>query len=182
MNAFSDLAHPQSRVAVLTLLLALSSALACASGGCRRDDYRGVACRAAEARESLQFGMAREEALDLIGRDEVNSPWQNLLGLGPDTIRNPYDSETYTSPIGEDYEVVRFFVSADGNPDCPFIQGELSFQPLIFINEKLVGWTWQYLSEVLGRRITLKETRWEFGAFCDRQKREPPAADPLAAD
>jgi len=99
--------------------------------GCSRDDYRGVACRADEARESLSFGLSREAAIDTIGRSEVEPPWKNDLGLGPDVITNPFDSEIMKSPLGEEYEVVRFFVESSGNPECPFIQGKLRLEVVV---------------------------------------------------
>ena len=163
---------------VLILLLVLGSALACASGSCKRSDYRGASCRAKAARETLAFGLSREAALDAIGRSEVTPPWSNPLGLGPATIRNPFDSESVTSPIGEGYEVVRYYVEATGDPKCPFVQGALVFEPLIFIDDKLVGWSWAYLAEVLGERVPPEKTRWEFGAFCEGRRNGAPAERP----
>jgi hypothetical protein len=180
MHALSNLTTARLQAAALTLLLALGAALACASGGCHRDDYRGVGCRAEAAREALVFGLSREAALDAIGRSEVEPPWKNDLGLGPATIANPFDSQAFTSPLGEEYEVVRFFVEATGSSRCPFVQGELKFEPLIFVDGKLVGWKWSYLADVLGRRLTPKETGWEFGAFCDSQRASP--ASPNASE
>jgi hypothetical protein len=178
MHAYSKLTTTRVQLVALALLLALGSTLACASGRCKRSDYRGAGCRAKAARETLVFGLSREAALDAIGRSEVAPPWKNPLGLGPASIRNPFDSETITSPIGEEYEIVRFYVEATGNPKCPFIQGGLKFEPLIFIDDKLVGWSWSYLADVLGERISPKKTSWEFGAFCDSQRTSAPIADP----
>ena len=178
MRALSNLVTKQMGMAALALLVALASALACASGGCHRDDYRGVGCRATAAREDLAFGLSREAAIDAIGRSEVEPPWINDLGLGPAVISNPFDSETMTSPLGEEYEVVRFYVEATGNPDCPFVQGELRLEPLIFVNDRLVGWRWSYLADVLGERVSMKAKRWDFGAFCDGRRVSPPDADP----
>jgi hypothetical protein len=179
MHALSNLAIKPLRRTALALLVALASTLACASGGCHwGDGPRAVGCHAAAAREALTFGLSREEALDAIGRSEVVPPWQNALGLGPALISNPFDSETYTSRLGEEYEVVRFFVEASGDSDCPFVQGELKLEPLIFVDEKLVGWKWSYLADVLDRRLTAKETGWSFGAFCDGRRGDPADADP----
>ncbi|MBW2543602.1 MAG: hypothetical protein JRF15_16080 [Deltaproteobacteria bacterium] len=172
----------RAQLVALTTLLALGATLACASGSCKRSDYRGVGCRAQAARETLRFGLSREAAIDAIGRTEVAPPWKNALGLGPASIRNPFDSDTLTSPIGEAYEIVRFYVEATGNPKCPFVQGALKFEPLIFVDGKLVGWSWAYLADVLGERISPKKTRWEFGAFCDGRRTDPPAADRAAID
>ncbi|MEE8165454.1 MAG: hypothetical protein V3T64_07795, partial [Myxococcota bacterium] len=61
---------------------------------------------------------------------------------------------------------------------CPFVQGELRLEPLIFVDDKLVGWKWSYLADVLGRRLSAKETGWGFGAFCDSRRASPPDADP----
>ncbi len=178
MHTLSNLATAQLGMAALALLVALASTLACASGGCHRDDYRGVGCRAAAARETLTFGLSREAAIDVIGRSEVEPPWKNELGLGPAMISNPFDSETMPSPLGEMYEVVRFFVEASGNPDCPFVQGELRLEPLIFVDDTLVGWKWSYLADVLDQRLSAKATRWNFGAFCDGRHANPSDAEP----
>jgi hypothetical protein len=178
MHALSNLTTIRARLAALALLLTLGSPLACASGACGRNDYKGVGCRAKAAREGLAFGTPREEAIDAIGRSEVEPPWKNDLGLGPAAIRNPFDSDTVTSPIGEEYEIVRFYVEATGDPKCPFIQGRLKLEPLIFIDGKLVGWNWSYLAEVLGERISPKQTHWEFGAFCDGRRADPREAAP----
>ena len=182
MRALSDLTTTRVQLAALALLVALGSTLACASGGCNRSDYRGVGCRAEAAREALVFGLSREEAIDAIGRTEVAPPWKNPLGLGPATISNPFDSDTLTSPIGEEYEIVRFYVEATGSSKCPFIQGALKFEPLIFIDDKLVGWRWSYLADVLGERISMKAKRWDFGAFCDGRRTSPPDVDPSDAE
>ena len=182
MHALSNLTPTQMGMAVLALLLALASTLACAWGGCHRDDYRGVGCRAAAARETLAFGLSREAAIDAIGRSEVEPPWKNDLGLGPTVISNPFDSESMTSPLGEEYEVVRFYVEASGNPDCPFVQGELRLEPLIFVNDRLVGWRWSYLADVLGQRVSMKARRWDFGAFCDGRRRDPSGTDATESD
>jgi len=193
MRAPSNPAIARFETATLALLLlALASTLACASGGCQRNDYRGAACRARAAREALVFGLSRDAALDAMGHAEVEPPWKNDRGLGPASISNPFDSETFRSSLGEAYEVVRYFVEARGNPRCPFVQGELRLEPLIFVEDELVGWKWSYLEDVLGRRLSAKETRWEFGAFCDTQRArptdskppdpEPPDAKPSDAD
>jgi hypothetical protein len=156
----------------LAPLLALAATLGCAHGGCGDgDSYRAVGCRAAAARDTLVFGMPREAAIDAIGRAEVVPPWRNRFGLGPAIIQNPFDELSFTSPLGEEYEVVRYYIAASGKSRCPVVSGELRLEPLIFFDGKLVGWDWPYLADVLGRRITAKETHWTFGAFCD----QPPA-------
>ncbi|HXV35619.1 MAG TPA: hypothetical protein VEC18_00625 [Myxococcota bacterium] len=161
----------------LAALLALASPLACAHGGCGEGDgYRAVGCRAAAARERLSFGMSREAAIDAIGRAEVVPPWRNRLGLGPAIIQNPFDELSFTSPLGEEYAVVRYYIAASGKSRCPVVSGELRLEPLIFLDGKLVGWDWPYLADVLGRRITAKETHWTFGAFCDQPRGAAPDA------
>jgi hypothetical protein len=161
------------------LLVVVTWTISCASGGCPRGEgYRAVGCHAAAARDRLTYGMSRAEAVDTIGRSEVEPPWMNPMGAGPAVIVNPFDSQTYTSSLGEEYEVVRFFVEAYGNPDCPFLQGRLSLEPLIFVEGKLVGWKWSYLADVLQRRLTDEEVGWNFGLFCDQIREEPPTSDP----
>ena len=47
------------------------------------------------------------------------------------------------------------------------MQGRLSLEPLIFVDGKLVGWSWSYLADVVARRLRAEETGWSFGMFCD---------------
>jgi hypothetical protein len=179
MHALTNLGSRAVRMAALTLLVALAATLACVPGSCYQGGGpKAVGCRAALARETLTFGLSREAAIDAIGRSEAVPPWKNARGLGPSLISNPFDSQTYTSELGEEYEVVRFFVGASGNRKCPFVQGSLRLEPLIFVDDKLVGWKWSYLREVLDRRLSAKETSWEFGAFCNSQRIDSPDADP----
>ena len=160
------------------LLAVVTWTISCASSGCPRGEgHRAVGCHAAAARDRLDYGISRDEALDTIGRSEVEPPWKNPLGAGPPVIHNPFDSQDYTSPIGEEYEVVRFFVEAYGDPSCPFIQGRLSLEPLIFVDGKLVGWSWPYLEDVLQRRLRNEEIGWNFGMICGLTPDEPPTSD-----
>ena len=161
------------------LLAVVTWTISCASGGCPRGEgYRAVGCHAAAARDLLAYGISRTEAVDTIGRSEVEPPWKNPLGAGPPVIHNPFDSQTYTSSLGEEYEVVRFFVEAYGNSSCPFVQGRLSLEPLIFVDGKLVGWRWSYLESVLQRRLKDEEVGWNFGMFCDQIRGEPATSGP----
>ena len=156
------------RILAGVLLAVVPWTISCASGGCPRGEgHRAVGCHAAAARDQLAYGISRAEAVDAIGRTEVEPPWKNPLGVGPPLIHNPFDSQTYTSSLGEEHEVVRFFVEAYGNPSCPFVQGRLSLAPLIFVDGKLVGWSWPYLEDVLRRRLKDEEIGWSFGAFCN---------------
>jgi hypothetical protein len=161
--------------AVMTLSLVMLG-LGCASGGCPAGDgYRAVGCNAAAARDQLRYGLSRNQAIDAIGRFEVEPPWKNEWGAGPEAIRNPFDTRSYTSALGEEYEVTRFFVEAWGVSSCPFVQGRLQLEPLIFLEDELVGWSWPYLQDLLGRGLAADETGWSFGMFCDRIGRPPPA-------
>jgi hypothetical protein len=156
------------RAVVGVLLAVFTWTFGCASGGCPRGEgYRAVGCHAAAARDRLVYGISRDEALDTIGRSEVEPPWINPLGAGPPLLHNPFDNQAYTSALGEEYEVVRFFVEAYGNPGCPFVQGRLSLEPLIFLDGRLVGWSWPYLEDVLERRLSKEEVGWSFGTFCE---------------
>ena len=162
------LATAPAQPAVGVLLAVVTWTLSCASGGCPRGEgYDAVGCHAAAARDQLVYGISEDEALNTIGRSEVEPPWQNPYGVGPPFIHNPFDRQTYTSTLGEEHEVVRIFVEADGNSDCPFVQGRLILQPLIFVDGKLVGWSWSYLEDVIERRLSNEEVGWSFGTFCE---------------
>lgn len=150
----------------LALAGVAAAAVGC-GGGCKPGpDHRGVACRAALARETLTYGMSHEEALEVMGSADVAAPWQNDWGAGPATISNPYDTREVTSAIGEQYLVTRYFVRADGDGHCPLVRGRLDFQPLIFFDGELVGWSWGYLEDVLAKPVGEGERVWRFGEFC----------------
>ncbi len=167
---------PSGVIAALLWLQLLG--LGCASGSCPRGDgHRAIGCRAELAREQLTYGVSRSDALDAIGRLETEPPWKNEWGAGPAAIGNPFDSRSYTSTLGEEYEVTRFFVEAWGVSDCPFVQGRLQLEPLIFLDDQLVGWSWSYLADLLERRLAADETSWSFGVFCDRIGADREASD-----
>jgi hypothetical protein len=154
---------------VVGVLLAVAAgAIGCASGGCSKGEgYKAVGCRSAAARDLFAYGDSRDGTLAAIGESEVEPPWANALGIGPAVIHTPFDSQAYTSSIGDEYEVVRYFVEAYGSPDCPFVQGRLILEPLIFLGDELVGWNWPYMDDVLKRRMKKEEVGWSFGTFCE---------------
>jgi hypothetical protein len=166
--------------------LSIGLAFAVASTGCSSKckpgpDARGMACAAGHSREGLVFGMSRSEAEALMGSSETVPPWHNEFGLGPESASNPFDSQEFESQIGETYDVVRYFVEIYGNPACPFIQGRLVFEPLIFVDDRLVGWEWTYLEDAVGERLGDSARIHAFGIFCrgaaTRDTGAAPAAD-----
>ena len=158
----------------LVALLALFS-LGCASIGMRTsgDEYEKLARSNESAREQLAFGMSKEQATAIMGEAEVQPPWANNLGIGPQVVRNPFDTLSFESPAGEAYEVLRYAVGLYGEPRCPFVHGDAVFVPLIFFEEKLVGWRWSYMESVLQRRLREDEQTWGFGRFCGRSPDGP---------
>ena len=165
----------RARNAVATLLLGTAAvALGCASPrGCDDgNEAEDVACRTAAAREQLEFGMSRESALALLGRAEAVPPWPQL-GEAPATVANPYDEKTIESALGEEYQVVRYFVAVERVSKCPFLQGRIQLEPLVFFEGKLVGWRWAYVADLLERPIRNQERVDGFGVFCDRLGTEP---------
>jgi hypothetical protein len=143
--------------------------LACASIGGRPsgDDYKQWLSANAAAPEKLSFGMTKAEATAVMGDAEARPPWLNDRGIGPQIVRNPFDSLQFESPEGEAYEVRRYAVGLYGEYRCPFVHGDAEFVPLIFFEEKLVGWRWSYIESVLQRRLRSDERAWSFGRFCD---------------
>ena len=163
----------------LGAVCAISLALLCAAGsgcaGAKRD--RGphldqVAANAA-ALDRLEFGMTRAESAAIMGEQTIRPPWANERGIGPQLVRNPFDSAEFESSGGEVYEVDRYAVGLYGQSGCPFIRGEAQLVPLIFLEDKLVGWRWSYLASVLQRPIQADENSWSFGQFCGQASGSP---------
>jgi hypothetical protein len=158
---------------------ALALALLCAVGsGCAGTKRaRGPFVDQMEANvaalEQLRFGMTRAESAAIMGEQVVRPPWANDRGIGPQVVRNPFDSAEFESPSGERYEVDRYAVGLDGLSGCPFIRGEARLVPLIFLEDELVGWRWSYLASVLQRRIKAGEKSWSFGQFCGQASGSP---------
>lgn len=151
----------------LVALLGLS-ALGCASLGTYTsgDGHEKLARANESAREQLAFGMSKEETTAIMGEAEVRPPWANEFGIGPQVVRNPFDTLRFESPLGEEYEVLRYAVGLYGERRCPFVHGDAVLVPLIFFEEKLVGWRWSYMESVLQRRLREDEQAWTFGRFC----------------
>ena len=158
-----------------TVALVALFALGCSSLGGRSsgDDYEKLARSNESAREQLAFGMSKEQATAIMGEAEVRPPWANDLAIGPQVVRNPFDELSFESPEGEAYEVLRYAVGLYGESRCPFVHGDAVLVPLIFVEEKLVGWRWSYLESVLQRRLRQDEQTWGFGRFCGRNP-DPP--------
>jgi hypothetical protein len=155
------------------LALGCSSSRKCRVG----EDASGVACQTLRAREQLEFGMSRSAAIDTLGSATVSPPWRTDFGDVPDSISNPFDSQTVESVIGEQYEVVRFFVEVERGSKCPFLQGRIQFAPLVFFEDRLVGWEWSYVADLVGHPVENQQRSLVFGAFCDQRRanreREP---------
>jgi len=157
------------KAAIPLVALAAVSLLACASiGGDRsRNGYEKLMRANESARERLAFGMSKEEAVTVMGGAEARPPWANDRGIGPQIVRNPFDTTRFESPEGEEYEIMRYAVGLYGEHRCPFVHGDAALFPLIFFEEKLVGWRWSYLESVMQRRLRGDEQAWSFGRFCE---------------
>jgi hypothetical protein len=167
--------HTPGRAGTSLVAFLALSALGCASLGiyASGDEYKKLARANESAREQLAFGMSKEKATAIMGEAEVRPPWANDLGIGPQVVRNPFDTLRFESPLGEEYEVLRYAVGLYGEPRCPFVHGDAVLVPLIFFEEKLVGWRWSYMESVLQRRLRDDERRWGFGRFCGRASERP---------
>jgi hypothetical protein len=171
---------PHRRLAWLAAWLVLAAlAHGCSSRGkCRTgEDASGIACSTLHARDQLEFGMSRSEAIDTLGSATVAPPWRTDLGDVPTSLSNPFDSQTIESVIGEQYEVVRFFVEVERGSKCPFLQGRVRFAPLVFFEDELVGWEWSYVRDLVGQPVGADQRSLIFGIFCNQvradQTREP---------
>lgn len=111
--------------------------------------------------------MSRDAALELLGKAEAEPPWP-AIGAAPELLHNPYDTLEYESKLGEHYDVVRHFVYVERVSKCPFLQGRIELEPLVFFEDKLVGWDWAYVADLVERRIRNNEKFVGFGVFCDR--------------
>lgn len=154
-----------ARTRLLAALAGLAVACALGSGSGSGPDADRLKANAA-AHQQLRFGLSKREAAALMGEAEIRPPWSNALEIGPQIVRNPFDRQEFESPSGEKYEVLRYAVSLSGDPRCPFVRGEATLVPLIFVDEKLVGWRWSYLESALQRRLRPEELGWAFGSFC----------------
>ena len=158
---------------------ALALALLCAVGsgcaGSKRTSgrYRDQVTANAAALDRLEFGMTRAESAAIMGEQVIPPPWANDRGIGPQVVRNPFDSLAFESPSGEAYEVDRYAVALSGQSGCPFIRGEAQLVPLIYLEDKLVGWRWTYLASALQRSLRADEKSWSFGQFCGQASGSP---------
>ena len=173
-GSFGRRRNADTAVSVVLIVLV---ALACSSvrGGPSGNAYKDQVKHNDSAREDLVFGMSREEATAVMGTPHIVPPWANVRKIGPPIVENPLDALEFESPSGDRYEVLRYAVGLYGEYRCPFIRGEAELVPLIFFEDKLVGWRWSYLASALQRRLTTDEQRWSFGEFCGA---EPTEASP----
>jgi hypothetical protein len=150
------------------IAIAAIAAIACASngGGSLDDGTKQLLKANAAARDQLSFGMSMQDAAAIMGQAEVRPPWANDRGIGPQVVRNPFDTLEFESPAGETYEVHRYVARLVGEHRCPFIHGDAEFIPLIFVDEKLVGWDWSYMESVLQRRLRREERAWSVEQLC----------------
>ena len=161
----------RSWVGLVTALLALG-ALGCASGSgsvaCSPSNrFRSAACHNRHAIEQLTFGMTRSQATAAMGQFEFEMPWTDEYGIAPDRIENPFDTRTYDTAIGEEYEVLRYVVDEFDRSDCPHVYKGLNLEPLIFFEGQLVGWRWSYLEDALNRAAEPDDLAWRVSYFCD---------------
>jgi hypothetical protein len=165
----------RARAAGCALALALVAVLVtgCIGGKRHRGPYEDQAKSNAAAIDRLAFGMGRAEAAAVMGEQRIVPPWANDRGIGPQVLRNPFDSAKFESPEGEAYEVDRYVTGLFGQSGCPFIRGEAELVPLIFLDGELVGWRWSYLESVLQRGVRPDERSWSFGEFCSQASEIP---------
>lgn len=154
-------------------------AVACVGGHRGRvdSDTKAELTQNRDAFDRLEFGMTPEAARAIMGGAHMTPPWANAWGIGPQIVEDPIDTLEFESPSGESYTVKRYALELYGDPNCPFVRGEATLAPLIFVNGKLVGWRWTYLESALQRPLAATEREFRFGGFCggsDEESREQP--------
>lgn len=162
-------ALPRALHGVAWLSVVAVFSLGCSSlpFGAGKKEYAKLGEANEAAAEELAFGMTLQETTAIMGETEVQPPWANSREIGPQIVANPMDTLDFESPEGEHYTVRRYAIQLTGAGNCPFVRGDAELVPLIFFEEKLVGWRWAYLENVLQRRLLEKERSWSFGRFCD---------------
>lgn len=155
----------------LALLCAVGSG--CAIGKSPRGAHLEQVAANTAALERLEFGMTRAESAAIMGEQVIRPPWANDRGIGPQVVHNPFDSTTFESQNGEVYQVDRYAVGLYGQSGCPFIRGEAQLAPLIFLEDKLVGWRWSYLASALQSPVPAEASSWSFGQFCGQTSGSP---------
>jgi len=131
--------------------------------------------------DRLEYGMDEETAAAILGRTPMTPPWANPWNIGPQSVANPLDEVAFESPTGDAYVVHRYALQLFGDPNCPFVRGEATLAPLIFLGDTLVGWSWPYLESALQRPLTPEESEFRFGGFCGGTAAEPIDHPPSAA-
>jgi len=69
-------------------------AAACSPGAGSRVDGAAseTIARNRESVETLRFGMTEAEATAVMGEARMVPPWSNPVGIGPQTVGNPFDA------------------------------------------------------------------------------------------
>ncbi|MFH0812337.1 MAG: DUF3192 domain-containing protein [Pseudomonadota bacterium] len=82
----------------------------------------------------LSLGMSKFDVLQIMGTETFKG------------INNPYRVETPKGEDGELYEVL-FYNTETKNKDGVIAENELI--PIVFEDNKLIGWGWAFLSEIV---------------------------------
>ena len=87
---------------------------------------------------SLEMGLTKQEIFHIMGTKEIKA-----MGL---TITNPYRSEILTSDDRKTFEVLYYYTEVR-KADDNISDDELT--PLVFEDNKLIGWGWNFLYNIV---------------------------------
>jgi len=95
----------------------------------------------------LSIGLAKEEAISIMGTKPMNAFYTELSGIRKITrgiiVSNPYRSEILSG--GDKTLEVVYYTTDVKNDDGAITDDELT--PLVFDNGKLIGWGWSFLND-----------------------------------
>ena len=125
-------------------------------GGCATLDT--VRTKNRENLVRLQIGMTKTEVLEIMGTNTIQTwphptTWWTCLAFIPPTptgkINNPYRSETVR--VGNEmWEILTFYTESKRKETFLRVVSMTDDEttPLVFQNNKLIGWGWRFLEDV----------------------------------
>jgi hypothetical protein len=92
----------------------------------------------------LSVGMTKEEVLDITGRRRIHC---TTTGASTKTINNPYSSEMLVGK-NKTLEVLYYYTD---RKHAGFTIRDEDLTPVVFDDDRLIGWGWNFLNEQIER-------------------------------